>query len=166
MGDVGWLRVGRIAADLNVGRDLAVPLRGGLYDSVLASLLISYLIEPRGLIEEAFRLLKPGGRLVVSSLRRDADVSSLYADGMSEFSTQTARQRIGGQHLVDDFDELAQSFLNDASKILDLEEQGSFRFWDAGELVSLLRESGFVRTSSLPQFGDPPQAVIASGTRP
>jgi ubiquinone/menaquinone biosynthesis C-methylase UbiE len=164
--DLEWLRIGRIAADLNLGKGLVVPLRGGTYDSVLASLLISYLADPDALLREAFRLLKPGGTMVVSSLRRDADISSLYADGMSEFSTTTARRRIGGQQLVDDFDELARSFLNDASKILDLEEQGSFTFWDTGELESLLRASGFVRVSSLLQFGDPPQAVIASGTRP
>jgi SAM-dependent methyltransferase/pimeloyl-ACP methyl ester carboxylesterase len=164
--DLGWLQVGRVVADLNLGEGLVVPLRSGSYDSVLASLLISYLAEPHNLLNEAFRILRPGGRIVISSLRRDADISNLYADGMSEFSTATARRSIGGDHVVDDFDDLARSFLNDASKILDLEEQGSFAFWDARELESLLREVGFVRVSSLRQFGDPPQAVIASGMRP
>ena len=53
-----------------------------------------------------------------------------------------------------------------AAKILDLEESGAFRFWDADELEQLVREAGFEPRRSEPSLGSPPQAVVVAALRP
>jgi ubiquinone/menaquinone biosynthesis C-methylase UbiE len=157
--------VSRVVADLNVSNKSSVPLKSGAYDGVVASLLISYLREPTMFLKEAFRILKPGGSLVVSTLRRDADISKLYVEGLSELRASGGADRFGnGDAGV--FDELSRGFLNDASRILDYEECGIFQFWESGEFSELVRSAGFVRLTTRFLLGDPPQAIVLSATRP
>jgi demethylmenaquinone methyltransferase/2-methoxy-6-polyprenyl-1,4-benzoquinol methylase len=157
--------VSAVLADLDLSSGRSVPFACGTFDAALASLLISYLPNPERLLVEVRRILKPGGRLVISSLRKDADISKIYADGMKEFASRTARQQLVGEQ-AEDFDELARSFLNDASRILDLEEEGRFRFWEPEDLIQMLRRVGFVDARFEPEFGDPPQAYVVRAHRP
>ena len=149
--------------DLRAGRKLA--LADGRYDAAIASLLISYLTEPQAFLREVLRILKPGGRLVLSTLKRDADISKLYMDGMAEFAAPEARRTLG-ETAAQDFDALARSFLNDAARILDLEEEGRFRFWDPAEIADSVASAGFARVRTDLVFGDPPQAVVVSARKP
>jgi SAM-dependent methyltransferase len=132
---------------------------------VLASLLVGYLGDPGAFVREAARLLRPGGRLVLSNLRRDADISQLFVDGLAEFSGSEARARFG-RDAAGDFDGLARSFLNDAARLLELEEQGRFRFFDPAELRELVTGAGFLDVATELAFGDPPQAVVLAARRP
>lgn len=159
------LRVERVVADLDASAGRAIALRSGAYDAVLASLLVGYLGDPEAFVREAARLLRPGGRLVLSNLRRDADISQLFVDGLAEFSGSEARARFGSD-AAGDFDGLARSFLNDAARLLELEEQGRFRFFDPGELRDLVARAGFVEVATELAFGDPPQAVVLAARRP
>ena len=59
----------------------------------------------------------------------------------------------------------ARSFLNDAARLLELEEDGTFRFYDADELVATVRTAGFQDARVDESFGDPPQAVVISARR-
>lgn len=155
----------RVVADIDVSRHLCLPLSSSLYDAVLASLVISYLQNPASFLAEVFRVLKPGGRLVVSTLRPDPDISRLFVDGLSELRARGARSsfQLESDH---EFDSLARDFLNDASRILDFEEDGHFRFWDTDEFVDLVVSAGFERVSTSRGLGDPPQAVLVSACRP
>jgi SAM-dependent methyltransferase len=130
----------------------------------LAGLLISYLPEPLQLLGEAHRILKPGGRIVISSLRRDADMSRLYRDGVVELREGRAREALGARS-AEKIDELARAYLNQASRLLDFEEEGTFRFWDPAELVDLVKSAGFSGVASQRSLGTPPQAVIVSAVR-
>ena len=150
-----------VAADLQLER-WQLPLADGSADGVLASLLLSYLREPAHLLREIRRVLKPGGRVVVSSLRRDADISRIYVDGVREVLSAQAAQ---ASELTRDFPYLQRQFLNDAAKLLELEERGVFEFWDGGELAGLLRRAGFRRVRVHRSFGSPPQAVVVEGLR-
>jgi SAM-dependent methyltransferase len=154
------VRVERVVADLGRG----VALADARYDAALASLLVGYLGEPERFLRELARILRPGGRLVLSSLRRDADISKLFLDGLAEFSGREARTALAGE-ATSHFDALVRSFLNDAARLLDLEEQGRFRFFDPGELEALVAEAGFTDVSSRVAFGDPPQAVVVAARR-
>ncbi len=58
------------------------------------------------------------------------------------------------------------SFLNDAAKLLELEQRGVFRFWGAEELQAFARAVGFRVISVRDSFGLPPQAVIVVAERP
>lgn len=159
------VRVRPIVADLNVPDRLRSELEEARYDAVLSSLVISYLTDPGAFLEEAYRMLKPGGRLILSTLKRDADISRIFLDGMSELAPSPERHDLG-EDVAQSFDSLARSFFNDASKILDFEEEGTFRFWDDQELLEAVRAAGFADAQSRAGLGDPPQAVIVSAVKP
>lgn len=147
------------------GTNVRVPLASESCDKIFASFVISYLADPYGSLAEMYRLLRPSGILVLSTLKRDADLSKIFVEGMGELSADPAAS-IPGANSVGAFEDIARSFFNDATKILDLEEAGQFRFWDQREIVGLLRSVGFRRVESRLCFGDPPQAVVVRAIRP
>lgn len=57
-----------------------------------------------------------------------------------------------------------RSFLNDAQALVDLEEAGTFDFFDPEKLSGLLEESGWNQIRSIPTFGNPPQGYIVIAT--
>lgn len=158
------VRISHVAANLDRAGSAALPLLPGSADAILASLLISYLSHPEAFLRESYDLLKPGGRLVLSTLKRDADISRIYMDGIAELPPDRVREHFG-EAASREFNNLQRRFLNDAARLLDLEEQGLFRFWDAAELVLLVEKAGFSDVEAAQAFGDPPQAVVVSARR-
>lgn len=151
-----------VNADLSGER--SIPVADRSIDAAIASLLISYLPDPAELLRDLRRVVRPGGRIVVSCLKRDADISQIYVDGVEEILSRDARKLFDVSDAS--FERLQRQFLNDAARILELEEAGVFRFWDGGELGGLIRRAGFSGVSVHREFGDPPQAVIVRATRP
>ena len=150
-----------IQADLDAAP--AFPLADECLDAVLASLVVSYLRDPSAAILEMQRLLRPGGRVVLSSLCRDADISSVYADGVAELVASGADDEIPTTR--GSFGEAQRSFLNEAARLLDLEEQGVFRFYDEDELRALVEDAGFRILSVERALGYPAQALIVAAER-
>jgi ubiquinone/menaquinone biosynthesis C-methylase UbiE len=153
-----------VACDLGGAKGLGFPCRDAVFDSILASLFISYVDDPVLVLREIRRVIKPRGTLVVSGLRRDADVSKLFTEALEEMA------RGEGASLLEegaalDLPQLSRDFLNDATRLLDLEEQGVFAFRDEGELEGLLRAAGFSISRTWRCFGDPPQAVAVAARR-
>lgn len=159
-----YARMARRSAFVQVDFDRAptIPVSDCSMDAVLASLLISYLQDPVSVLRDVRRVMRPGGRLVVSSLKRDADISSIYAAGVAELVAAGAEREIVADGIS--FAEVQRSFLNEAARLLDLEEQGLFRFYDRVELVSILRRAGFDVVAVTEGLGIPPQATVAVGT--
>jgi ubiquinone/menaquinone biosynthesis C-methylase UbiE len=158
------LTVSYLEADLNpVHSQQKIPLESNSFDAVIASLLLSYLERPELVLREIRRLLCPGGRMVISSLRCDADISGLYMEASAELHLGIARHelpeleqaKLGGA---------LRSFLNDVSKVLELEEAGAFHFWEADELARIVEQAGFTDIESTPSLGNPPQAIVVSAT--
>ena len=79
--------------------------------------------------------------------------------GSQSFEPGRAEEEFGSE-TAESIDEMARGFLNDASRILDLEEDGTFRFWDLDELSELVRSTGFTIERSFHALGDPPQAAV------
>lgn len=159
------LSIHRVAADLDIGEGRALPLRPGSFDAVLASLFLSYLERPMELLRGVAAILRPGGRLVLSSMRRDADISRIYVNALAELPPDR-RQVHFGPESAKQFEQIQRVFLNDAATLVRLEEEGRFRFYDAEELEAMVREAGLVPEKSQLAFGSPPQAVIVSAIRP
>jgi ubiquinone/menaquinone biosynthesis C-methylase UbiE len=162
----GCFRTGFVACDLgHLGESLGIPVRDESYDAVLGSLLISYLSKPQEFIAEVFRILRPAGRLVLSSLKPDADVAGIFYRGLAELQSGMAKlpDRLQSKR---DLDVAARGFLNDAARLIDFEEMGEFKFWDADELSRLVRVAGFTGTSVVPAFGDPCQAFVVTARKP
>lgn len=153
---------GFVQADLDGGA--VVPFVDGSFDAILASLVVSYLRDPNAAVAEIRRLLRPGGRVVLSSLRKDADISAIYSTGVAELVASGAERRVTGEAVS--FAEDQRSFLNAAARLVDLEEQGLFRFYDADELRALMSGAGLHVLSVQHALGEPPQASIVVAERP
>jgi hypothetical protein len=91
-------------------------------------------------------------------------MSKLYMDGIAELRSGLARELFGreGERQITD---AVRAYLNEASRLLNLEESGCFRFWDAAELKELVVTAGFQNVATREALGDPPQAVIVSAER-
>ena len=131
----------------------ARPAGGGIdwladatLSGVVASLLISYLKDPAPLLKELHRVLKPGGRLVVSSLKPNCDLSLIYRTFIEQ---------------VQNPDELepARDLLRAAGAIRIKEDLGYYRFFSGEDLVELLSAAGF--RHCLPFMTLANQAVVA-----
>jgi ubiquinone/menaquinone biosynthesis C-methylase UbiE/pimeloyl-ACP methyl ester carboxylesterase len=160
------LRVSFMESNLETsGSGPDIPICSHSMDAVLAALLISYVQDPHHLLKEMLRILKPGGRLVLSCLRKDADMSRLYTEGIAELRKGRARELLG-EASEKRIDVLARAYLNQASRLLDFEEEGRFRFWDPNELEQMAERAGFISVASQRTLGSPPQAVVVSALRP
>lgn len=155
----GGAEIRFVRCDLEDGSARRKVLLQDRYDSVLMSLVLGYLSDPEGVLRDIRQSIVPGGRLVVSAMRRDADVSRLFNEAVDELKSGRAREAFGaaGELLVEDS---VRSFLNDAARLLDLEEAGIFRFMEADELRSLVVAAGFRPIDERLAFGDPPQATV------
>lgn len=156
-----------IFSDLRFGsKGLALNLsfKTSTFDKIAASLLISYIFNPDEILNEFYRILKPDGRLLISSMRPDGDISVIFTNyinkvwkDFSDTMTEKDRERnLAG----------ARAMLNEAASLLELEEDGHFRFYSGEELAEMLGRAGFVNCALTESLGDPPQVVIVTGSKP
>lgn len=156
-----------VFSDLRFGsKGLALNLsfRDSTFDKIAASLLVSYLFNPDEIIQEFYRILRPDGRLLVSSMRPDGDISVIFTNYINkvwkDFSvTMTEEDR--EKNLAG-----ARAMLNEAASLLELEEDGHFRFYSGEELLDMLGRAGFVNCTVTESLGNPPQVVIVTGSKP
>jgi len=159
----------RLAPGLPVFRKLAfpggleaasrLPFADGSFTKVLMGLVLSYIFNPVETLREVRRIIAPGGRLVLSSMRPDTDASGLFTrllekiEALPEeaFPTPWPKAR-----LLDSM----RSFLNDAQALVDLEEAGTFDFFDPEKLRTMLDASGWETIRTVPSFGNPPQGYV------
>lgn len=125
------------------------------YDVLVASLFVSYIINPDYLLTTFHRSIRPGGRIVISSMRPDSDVSTIFTDYVRRAGENAAE---AGRL------EAATAMLNEAAALFELEEDGHFRFYSARDLTALLTNAGFADVRVVPSLGTPHQAYIAVGT--
>ena len=122
----------------------------GCFDKICCSLVLSYLNRPDSLLAELHRVLRPGGRVVVSSMKPFCDMSEIYRDYME--------QQIGEQEL-----ETGRDLLRAAGKIRLKEEQGYYTFFSGEELSGLLARAGFQHCTLHQSFAG--QAVVVAAEK-
>ena len=64
--------------EVKIGTAENVPYPNEQFDTVLLSTVLSYVDNPRQAVNEAFRILKSGGRVVVSFLTREGSYAMMY----------------------------------------------------------------------------------------
>lgn len=118
---------------------------GGMFDCACCSLVLSYLKNPLALLREFRRLVRPGGRIVISSMKPHCDISVIYRDFVesqtAEIQVQSARVLLGG-----------------VGEIKIKEDQGHYLFYSGQELAGMLGDVGFKSPQVYGSFGD--QAVV------
>ncbi len=120
------------------------------FDKACCSLVLSYLNRPECVLTELHRVLKPGARIVVSSMKPFCDMSEIYRDFMGQQVTEAAL-------------ESGRDLLRAAGKIRLKEEQGYYTFFSGEELTALLTAAGFKKCESHMSFGG--QAVVVAAEK-
>jgi ubiquinone/menaquinone biosynthesis C-methylase UbiE len=136
-----------------------LPIKPGCYNKVLMSLVLSYVFNPVETLREVRRIIAPGGRLVLSSMRPDTDASGPFTrllEKIEAMPEDALGSRLPKSLLLDSL----RSFLNDAQALTELEEAGTFDFFDPERLEILLDEAGWVSRARISTYGDPPQGYI------
>lgn len=136
-----------------------LPIKPGYYNKILMSLVLSYIFDPADTLREVRRIIEPGGLLVLSSMRPDTDASGPFTrllDKIEAMPEEALPSKMPKSLLLDSL----RSFLNDAQALSELEEAGTFDFFDAERLDALLDEAGWVGLKRISSYGDPPQGYI------
>ncbi len=148
----------------NNGLELNLNFSLNYFNKIVASLFISYLYNPDDIIYEFYRMLKPGGRLLVSSMKPDSDISLIFTD----YIYKVKKFDLADTEIQDQETNLiaARAMLNEAAALFELEEDGYFKFYSDNELVSMLKNAGFENIKVTSSMGKPEQVVIVTGEKP
>jgi ubiquinone/menaquinone biosynthesis C-methylase UbiE len=133
------------------------------FDKIAASLFISYVYNPDLILQEFYRMLRSGGLLLVSSMKPDSDISTLFTDYIN--TVQSSNPTSGTGEEREDNLAAARAMLNEAAALFTLEEDGYFRFYAEEELAAMFKAAGFVDIQTYRSLGDPEQAVIVTGKK-
>jgi CheY-like chemotaxis protein/ubiquinone/menaquinone biosynthesis C-methylase UbiE len=136
-----------------------LPIKPGWYNKILMSLVLSYIFDPAETLMEVRRVIMPGGLLVLSSMRPDMDASGPFTRLLEKIETMPPEALPPGRPKTFLIESL-RSFLNDAQELVDLEEAGTFDFFDQDKLEGLLEGAGWEIDKVIPSYGNPPQGYI------
>jgi SAM-dependent methyltransferase/alpha-beta hydrolase superfamily lysophospholipase len=133
-----------LLSDLNY----SLPLKDRYFDKICCNLVLSYLGDPIPALADLFRSLRPGGKIVVSSLKPHADLSQIYRDFIQV--SRTAEEL-----------EQARLVLNNTGMIKHKEAEGYYQFFSEAELRELLEEAGGSDVQVFRSFGDQANVAVA-----
>lgn len=151
--------------DGNVG----LPSAEGSVDAVAMSFVLSYLTHPEDTLSEVWRVLRPGGVLVVSSVVQDSDSSRMYLDLVTHLENLPEAELPPGSDPAQTRAFLANAarrFLDHAAELYRLEEEGLFRFYSPAALAAAVARRGFIDIQTDRAFGNPPQGVVITCRKP
>lgn len=135
-----------ILADL----EYDIPFGANTFDKICCNLVISYLKDYKNMLKNLYSCLKPGGRIVISSLKPYSDLSLVYKNYIDQNIT------------VEDILE-GRNLLSSAGKIRHKEKQGHYHFFSEQELKIVMEKAGFVSIKTYRAFGN--QANVAVGEK-
>jgi SAM-dependent methyltransferase len=127
-----------------------LPFKTNCFDKVCCNLVLSYVKDPLFTLGELFRVLKQGGRIVISSLKPHADLSQIFRDyiRVSRSPEEVAQARM---------------VLSNAGMIKHKVAEGYYHFFNDSTLEDLLRHVGCQMIALYRSFGD--QANVAVGEK-
>jgi ubiquinone/menaquinone biosynthesis C-methylase UbiE len=106
-----------------------LPFHDAQFEHVVCNLVLGYLRDPLFTLRELVRVLAPGGKLVLTHFKPQADLTQVYREFVSLAKGDIERQQ-------------AKEAVEASSKITQHSSEGAFRFFDRQELAMLLMSSG------------------------
>jgi SAM-dependent methyltransferase/alpha-beta hydrolase superfamily lysophospholipase len=141
---ISFMQAHLLLADLEAG----IPFPSNFFDQVCCNLVISYVEKPVNVLQDLCRVLRPGGKLMVSSLKPNADLSEVYRNFVSVAESE------------DEIDE-ARKLLANAGMIRVKAIRGLYGFYTRVELRELVCKAGLVQAKAFRSFGDQANLVVA-----
>ena len=128
-----------------------LPFADNQFDRIVSNLVLGYVDNPQVALQELYRVLAPGGRMVLSNLKPNGDFSGIY------------------QNLVECAGELeqreeARQLLNNYGKIRQAEKEGQFRFFDETEWNAILHSLGCLSAGVYPTFENQAYLIVLEKT--
>jgi ubiquinone/menaquinone biosynthesis C-methylase UbiE len=123
-----------------------LPFANEQFDRVVCNLVVGHLNDASFTISEFLRVLSPGGKLILTNLKPNSDLSQIYRN----FQRQNENP--------DDLEE-ARELLNNSADIRQAETEGVFRFFSRQEFAMLLLSAGAEDVRIFKTFAE--QAYIA-----
>ena len=145
----------------NSGLNFSLPFEDNQFDRILSSLVLSYLKNPDVTFTEFVRCLKPGGRLVISTMRPDADLSTMYKKTLQAVSQTDQYTEVEKLRLLKSIRRLA----NSVAFLLTLVEECQFRFFSKDEMLDFAYSNNLKNVELKESYGNPPQAYIMTGVK-
>lgn len=102
-----------------------LPFPNNQFDRIISNLVLGYVSDPGAALNELYRVLAPGGRMIISNLKPDGDFSGIYQSLVH--SAVLPQQR-----------EEARELLNNYGKIRQAEKEGQFCFYNRGQWESIV----------------------------
>jgi ubiquinone/menaquinone biosynthesis C-methylase UbiE len=137
-------------------RDCRVNLPSNTFDRIGASLVLPYLYDPKSVVKEFYRALTPGGKIVLSSLKPNFDSSKSYIEEAQHISQRTDLNDQEKERLLVSLREFS-SFV---ATLIELEDNGRFKFFTTREMKTLMDEAGFANVEIKESLGNPTTALI------
>jgi len=145
----------------NATRNCKVDLPSNAFDRIGASLVLPYLYDPKSVLAEFYRILAPGGKIVLSSLKPNFDSSKSYMEEAEEINKRTDISGEEKERLLVSLREFS-SFIG---ALIELEDNGRFKFFPSNELKDLMNETGFCNIAIKESLGNPSTAIIVSAEK-
>jgi SAM-dependent methyltransferase/pimeloyl-ACP methyl ester carboxylesterase len=132
--------------------DLESPLafKDNSFDKVCCNLVVSYLENPAEAVSEMVRVLKPEGKIVITSLKPFADLSQVYRNFVKVTKGRKDREE-------------ARKLLSNAGRIKAKEVEGVYEFFSEEALTDLLKNVGVHDIETYRSLGN--QANVAVGLK-
>lgn len=124
-----------------------LPFPDGSFDRILSNLVLGYIKKPEAALQELYRVLAPGGRMVISNLKPDGDFSGIYQRLVSQAHDQQERIQ-------------ARELLNNYGKIRQAEKEGRFQFYNQAQWRHVLDALGQPHAQIYPTFANQAYLII------
>ena len=124
-----------------------LPFADNQFDRIVSNLVLGYLSDPQEVLRELFRVLAPGGRMVLSNLKPNGDFSGIYQNLVNH--TSESKQKIEARNLLHNYGKIRQA-----------EKEGQFRFFDKSEWMQCLDSIGARYTAVYPTFANQAYLII------
>ncbi|MDH5564238.1 MAG: methyltransferase domain-containing protein [Nitrospirota bacterium] len=122
-----------------------LPFADQQFDRIVSNLVLGYVADPLAALREFYRVLAPGGRMVISNLKPNGDFSGIYQNLVNQAGQPEQKAE-------------ARELLHNYGKIRQAEKEGQFRFFDQTEWMKALDSLDCVHAGVYPTFAN--QALL------
>ena len=124
-----------------------LPFADHQFDRIVSNLVVGYMTDPQAVLRELYRVLAPGGRMVLSNLKPNGDFSGIYHNLVNQVGQRDQKTE-------------ARELLNNYGKIRQAEKEGQFRFFDHTEWRKALDLLNCVYAGVYPGFANQAYLIV------